>query len=444
MRDKDDPGRRSPAARARRIGGRPQPADTPSQRRGPEPGVVFQQLPAPRPGPPQATQRAEPPRAAPPRADPQPPQAQSRQNSAPQAPPRQPAAPPRQSAAPQAQSQQHAAPQAPPRQNAAPRSAGSARMPQQTVPPQPPITRATRTGTARPIEGRSTPPQITIRQPASSAPAPKPAKSRAGRNLPAAIGVGAGLGAVIVGSLFVWRPSFAIIVGLAVLYGCYELTQALRPSGVHISLAPLLAGSAALLIAAWERGGSGLVLAMLVTLAAIIVWRIADGAFGYTRDVTASAFILLYLPTLAGFAVLLVHPGDGAARVLAFAVTVVCSDTGGYATGVLFGKHPMAPIVSKAKTWEGFSGSVLFCSGSGVLFMMYVFHHEWWKGLLFGAAIAITATLGDLGESMIKRDLDIKDMGNLLPGHGGIMDRLDSMLPCAAVAFLMLSHFAPV
>jgi phosphatidate cytidylyltransferase len=104
----------------------------------------------------------------------------------------------------------------------------------------------------------------------------------------------------------------------------------------------------------------------------------------------------------------------------------------------------MAPIVSKAKTWEGFAGSVVACSTAGVLFMTLTFHEAWWKGLLFGAAIAVTATLGDLGESLIKRDLDIKDMGNLLPGHGGVMDRLDSLLPCAAVAYLVLSAFAPV
>jgi phosphatidate cytidylyltransferase len=142
--------------------------------------------------------------------------------------------------------------------------------------------------------------------------------------------------------------------------------------------------------------------------------------------------------------VLLVQPSDGAARVLAFAATVVCSDTGGYATGVLFGKHPLAPVVSKAKTWEGFTGSLIACATCGVLFMTLCFHEVWWKGLLFGLAIAVTATVGDLGESMIKRDLDIKDMGSLLPGHGGVMDRLDSMLPCAAVAFLILSAFAPV
>ena len=268
--------------------------------------------------------------------------------------------------------------------------------------------------------------------------------SRAGRNLPAAIGVGVGLGGVIIASLFLYRPSFAFIVAAAVLYGCYELARALQAATIRVALTPLLAGSAAMLLAGWERGPSGLVLAALLTLVGIAMWRIADGAIGYTRDVTASALVLLYLPTLAGFAILLVHPHDGAARVLAFAVTVVCSDTGGYVAGVLFGRHPLAPIVSKAKTWEGFAGSVVACSAAGVLFLTLTFHEAWWKGLLFGLAIVVTATLGDLGESMIKRDLNIKDMGNLLPGHGGIMDRLDSMLPCAAVAFLLLAGFAPV
>jgi phosphatidate cytidylyltransferase len=275
-------------------------------------------------------------------------------------------------------------------------------------------------------------------QPGASGPT-----SRAGRNLPAAIGVGVGFGALIFATLFVYRASFAYLVAAVVLYGCYELGQAVRTAGIRITLTPLLAGGAAILIAAWERGPSGLVMAALVTLVGVLVWRIAEGAVGYTRDVAASALVLLYLPTLAGFAVLLVHPHDGAARVIAFVATVVCSDTGGYATGVLFGKHPLAPIVSKAKTWEGFTGSVLACSAAGVLFFMFTFHHAWWKGLLFGLAIVVTATLGDLGESMIKRDLGIKDMGRLLPGHGGVMDRLDSLLPCAAVAYLLLSYFAP-
>jgi phosphatidate cytidylyltransferase len=259
-----------------------------------------------------------------------------------------------------------------------------------------------------------------------------------------AIGVGVGLGAVILASLFVYRPSFAVIVGLAVVYGCYELTQALATSGARVALTPVAVGSVAMLVAAWLRGPDGLVIALFVTVCAVFVWRLGDGADGYLRDVRASCFVLLYLPTLAAFAVLSVHADDGAARILAFIATVVCRDTGGYATGVLFGRHPLAPIVSKGKTWEGFAGSVLFCSAAGVLFLVFTFHQVWWRGLLFGLAICVTATLGDLGESMIKRDLGVKDMGKLLPGHGGIMDRLDSLLPCAAVGYLLLSAFAPV
>jgi phosphatidate cytidylyltransferase len=282
---------------------------------------------------------------------------------------------------------------------------------------------------------------------ASLDPEPAPteveAASRAGRNLPAAIGVGLGLGAVILISLFAYRPSFAVIVALAVLYGCWEFARALRTADVHVSLLPVVVGAAAILAAAWERGPSGLVLAVLLTFVAVLAWRIGDGAQHYARDVAASAFTIAYLPTLAGFAVLLAHPHDGAARVLAFVATVVCSDTGGYAAGVLFGRHPLAPIVSKAKTWEGFVGSVVACSIAGVLFLVLTFHQQWWQGLLFGLAIVVTATLGDLGESMIKRDLEIKDMGSLLPGHGGLMDRLDSLLPCAAVAYLLLSAFTP-
>jgi phosphatidate cytidylyltransferase len=127
-----------------------------------------------------------------------------------------------------------------------------------------------------------------------------------------------------------------------------------------------------------------------------------------------------------------------------FILAVVCSDTGGYAVGAVIGRHPMAPTVSPKKSWEGFVGSIAASAGCGVLMMIFTFHHEWWKGVAYGVAIAFTATLGDLGESMIKRDLGLKDMGKLLPGHGGIMDRLDSLLPCAAVAYLLLSAFVPV
>ena len=157
---------------------------------------------------------------------------------------------------------------------------------------------------------------------------------------------------------------------------------------------------------------------------------------------STAVFVALYVPLLAGFAVLLAVPDDGARRVVTFIATVVCSDVGGYAAGVVLGRHPMAPTVSPAKSWEGFAGSTVACVVGGPRSSPSS-SRPWWQGALFGLAIVVTATLGDLGESMIKRDLGIKDMGSLLPGHGGLMDRLDSLLPAAAMSWLLLSAFLP-
>ena len=146
-------------------------------------------------------------------------------------------------------------------------------------------------------------------------------------------------------------------------------------------------------VAAWYRGPSGLVVALLLTVCGVSIWRLADGAVRLPAGRVGAVLVLIYVPLLAGFAVLLAHPDDGAARVLAFIGTVVCSDIGGYATGVLFGRHPMAPtVVSKGKTWEGFAGSVVACCVCGALIMTLTFHQEWWKGVLFGLAIVVTAT----------------------------------------------------
>jgi phosphatidate cytidylyltransferase len=286
----------------------------------------------------------------------------------------------------------------------------------------------------------------TARLPESLAAVPvdAPPRSRAGRNLPAAIGVGAGLGALILLTLWLWRPGFLILVCVAVVYGLYELTTAIATVEARAPLIPLVVGAIAMDVAAWYRGTSGLVVGLLLTVVAVWVWRLGDGVVGYLRDVGAAVLCALYLPFLAGFAVLLAVPDDGAGRVVAFILTVVCSDVGGYATGVFLGRHPMAPTVSPKKSWEGFAGSLIACVVCGTLLMTLLFHQEWWQGALFGLAIVVTATLGDLGESMIKRDLGVKDMGALLPGHGGLMDRLDSLLPCAAVAYLILVVAVPI
>jgi phosphatidate cytidylyltransferase len=266
---------------------------------------------------------------------------------------------------------------------------------------------------------------------------------RSGRDLGAAVGVGLGLGAVILLSLLVWRPAFLLVLTAAVVVATIELVRALRKGRFNPPLVPVLAGGLVMIGLAWSRGPTGLVAGFLITVLAVLLWRLADGPAGYLRDSAAGVLVALYVPLLAGFAALLLVPDDGAARVIAFIVTVVCSDVGGFAAGVLFGKHPMAPSISPKKSWEGMAGSVAACMLAGVLLIGLMLGGPWWGGLIFGAAIAVSATIGDLGESLIKRDLGIKDMGDLLPGHGGLMDRMDSLLPSAAIAYLLLAVFVP-
>ncbi|MCU1675042.1 MAG: phosphatidate cytidylyltransferase [Frankiales bacterium] len=269
-----------------------------------------------------------------------------------------------------------------------------------------------------------------------------PKTSRAGRNLPVAIAIGLGLGLLITVPLFSpYRWAFIVVVAAAMCVGTYEVVKALRTLGAQPPLAPLLVGGVAMVVLAYREGSEALFVALVLTVLSCLVWRLADPAEGYLRDVAASTFSAAYVPFLISFAALLTVPPDGPRRVTAFIATVVCSDVGGYAAGVLFGKHPMAPSVSPKKSWEGFAGSVLACALAGGIFFVTLFDASPVLGVLFGLAVVGTATLGDLGESMVKRDIGIKDMGTLLPGHGGLMDRLDSLLPTAPVAFLLLSLF---
>jgi phosphatidate cytidylyltransferase len=282
-------------------------------------------------------------------------------------------------------------------------------------------------------------------------PAPAAPKRGAGRNLPAAIAVGVTLGAVVLASLLVWRPAFLIVVTAAAGIAVWEMAGAVtsRPAGdgaadrPHPPVLPLLAGCVVMVTLAWFAGVEALVLGLTLTVLAALVWRLADGPVGYHRDMVASTLIAVYVPFLAGFAVLLARPDDGHLRVIVTLAAVVLSDTGGYAAGVLFGKHPMAPTVSPKKSWEGFAGSLTAAAAGGALLMAFVFHRPWWYGIAFGLAVAAAAVLGDLAESLLKRDLGVKDMSNLLPGHGGLMDRLDSILFAAPTAFVLLAVLAP-
>jgi phosphatidate cytidylyltransferase len=266
-----------------------------------------------------------------------------------------------------------------------------------------------------------------------------------GRDLRAAILVGVALGVVILASLFVVRECFIAVVAVAEAVAAWELAGALRRAGgIQVALVPVIVGGQAILWLSWPFGTTGLLSATAVTALACLLWRMPGGSDGYLRDVSASLFTLVYVPFFAAFAGMLVVPLDGAGRVLSWMLCVVASDVGGYAAGVLTGRHPMAPTISPKKSWEGFGGSLFGGMLAGALCVDGLLHGDWWFGVLFGALIVAVATVGDLVESLIKRDLGIKDMGTLLPGHGGLMDRMDSLLPTAMLSWLLLSLFVPV
>ncbi|MFJ9776630.1 phosphatidate cytidylyltransferase [Kitasatospora sp. NPDC101157] len=278
---------------------------------------------------------------------------------------------------------------------------------------------------------------------AQPAPQPEPRKQRGGRNLQAAIGVGVGLGVVIVASLFVVKALFLFVVMAAVAVGSWELTSRLAErKQIKAPLVPLVVGGVAMVACGYWAGVQWAAASLALTGLAVMVWRMAQPPENYLRDITAGVFTAFYVPFLATFVAMMLAADDGPQRIVLFLIVTICSDTGAYAVGYKFGRTKLAPTISPGKTREGLAGGIGLSMLAGALLMQLIIDGgSWWQGLILGGCAAVTATLGDLGESMIKRDLGIKDMGTLLPGHGGIMDRLDSLLPTAPVVWLLLAAF---
>jgi phosphatidate cytidylyltransferase len=266
---------------------------------------------------------------------------------------------------------------------------------------------------------------------------------RTGRNLPVAIAVGAGLGGLVILTLLTVKATFLLYMGITVIIALVELTTAFARRDINIPVIPVAAGGAAMVTCMYWLGPRDALAALALTVIAVFAWRLPGGAPGYVKDMTSGVFAIAYLPLPAIFVAAMLVPADGPRRVLTFIILTICSDIGGYFAGITLGRHPMAPAISPKKTWEGFAGSVVACLAAGALCLPLLLHGHAWQGLLTGAAAVLAATLGDLVESMIKRDLDIKDMGTVLPGHGGILERLDSLLVCAPVVWLLLLAFIP-
>ncbi len=280
--------------------------------------------------------------------------------------------------------------------------------------------------------------------------APKP-KNKAGRNLPVAVATGVVLGALVIAAVWVGPMAWYPLVAVAVALAMWEVLTRLREVGYHQPRTLLIIMGQIMLWASSVYASGGLVGAYAMSVLFLMFWRLFFHSGGhhsanpenYLRDTAVGIFVLTWIPLFGSFAAMisLIDEGGipGSRFILAFMLCVVASDVGGFAAGVMFGSHPLAPAVSPNKSWEGFAGSMIFGILTGILVVHFLILGPWWMGVVLGAALVVCATMGDLVESQFKRELGIKDMSHLLPGHGGLMDRLDGMLPAAAATYALLN-----
>ena len=270
--------------------------------------------------------------------------------------------------------------------------------------------------------------------------------SRAGRNLPAAIGVGVVLGGLAIATMLFFPIGWLVMVAIFIPVATYEVVRRLREAGYALPLIPLLLGGQAIIWLSFY-GPAGPLGAYGGTIVVCMVWRlvghgIREAPVNYLRDISATVLLATWVPLFASFSALLIFQDHGGIRAFTVIVTVVFADIGGYIAGVLFGKHLMVPAISPKKSWEGLGGSLVFGVAAAVLSVTFLMDRPAWVGVPLGLMLVITGVLGDLVESQVKRDLGIKDMGTLLPGHGGVMDRIDAMLPSAVAGWIVLTLLA--
>lgn len=265
-----------------------------------------------------------------------------------------------------------------------------------------------------------------------------------GRNLPAAIAVGAALVVLLLVSVLVVPQAFPVVAAITMVAAVLELTRALSAGGLEVPPVPLLVGVIGMVVSTVVFGPEGLLLSTAAAVSVLILWRVSE-SMGLTalRDVAGGVFALAWVPFLGCFLLLLMDQEQGPLLVLLAVLGPVGNDVGGYIAGVLLGRHPMAPSISPKKSWEGFAGSLVLGIATVTAVAVLALELPWWTGVAIGAVLVVVSTCGDLSESLLKRDLGIKDMGHLLPGHGGVLDRVDSILLAAPTTYVMLEVLLP-
>jgi len=280
------------------------------------------------------------------------------------------------------------------------------------------------------------------------------AETKTSRSLSQSVIFGLILGFTFLGSVLFIKELFVALIALACAAGAWELSTALRQKNWYVPRIPVTVGSALVMPLAYIGGERWQWLGVLAIVAALMLWRgvqlvLSHASFKRSfseilRDFSAAAFVVIYLPLTMSFAALLIREPahdeivDGKFWIITVVVTVILIDSSAYLFGRKLGKHPMLPKVSPKKSWEGFGVSVLFALASAIGLTVWLLELPWWFGALIAGVVLLSAVLGDFAESLIKRDLGVKDMSSWIPGHGGVMDRLDSMLPSALSGYLLM------
>lgn len=261
-----------------------------------------------------------------------------------------------------------------------------------------------------------------------------PSKSRSAA-LATVVGVLFAGGVVL--TLVASTDAFFAVALLVVALAQVELYSALRTAGeTPAALVGVVCG-AVLLVGTYARGPLALVLLAALPVPLLLVWVLTLPAARARSTVTSTYLGIAYPAVLAAFMALVLRAEHGRVLVPAFVAAVSLQDAGAYLLGRKIGRHQMSPRTSPKKTWEGLAAgtvvSVVICSAVLPFFEPFTFLRAAGMSL----AMCAVAPIGDLSESLVKRDLGVKDMGSLVPGHGGLFDRIDAMLFCAPAAYVV-------
>ncbi|MDD7465332.1 MAG: phosphatidate cytidylyltransferase [Actinomycetaceae bacterium] len=273
--------------------------------------------------------------------------------------------------------------------------------------------------------------------------APHPPKSpheqhsKSGRDMPAAVVTALVLVAIVAVSVAFHPIWFVVLAVVGFAIGLWEAAGAFIVRDIHAPVTPMILGVLLMAIATYSEGIAAGFLTFCFSALFVMAWAIFSRRQPAVMNALAGVFALGWIGMSGMFAVAMTALPNAAWCIVTLVLLPAASDTGGLALGVVLGKHPIAPSISPKKSWEGFAGSVLFSFIAAWLFIRLALGLNWWWVLTFTLITPVLATVGDFAESLLKRDMKIKDMGTIFPGHGGMLDRIDAVLFCAPSFYLL-------